>query len=127
MIEEHIYKILSEDVKISNIFSDNIQPLSGKKNTLPVLLYQVFQVDSEQDKGAKELKNEYVLRLHLFSEKYFDVAKAVLDLKELLHGKEIVEDNEIIVDLIRFDSFKDEYQEKAELFNRTMDFRLLKY
>ncbi|MBW3469078.1 tail completion protein gp17 [Arthrospiribacter ruber] len=127
MIEEHIYKILSEDVKISNIFSDNIQPLSGKKNTLPVLLYQVFQVDSEQDKGGKELKNEYVLRLHLFSEKYFDVAKAVLDLKELLHGKEIVEDNEIIVDLIRFDSFKDEYQEKAELFNRTMDFRLFKY
>lgn len=126
-IEEILYTLLKEDESLNEIFNGNIHPISGKKNKLPVLLYQLFQIDSEQSKTKGELKGEYILKLHVFSEKYTDVIDSIKKLKELLDFK-LIEDNGItVIDLIRFNSFTDEYNESSELYNRTLNYSIFIY
>lgn len=127
-IEELIFYVLSNSEDLENIFGDNIYPLSGKKNSLPVLLYQVYQYDAEPTKTNKTLKDSYLLKLHIFSEDYLDVVNSVDILKELFDFKELIDDNDnVVIDLVRFDKYSDEYEEKPELFNRTIEFTLHKF
>ena len=121
-MEKYIYKILESSTELEAIFGDNIQVLSGKNNKLPVILYQLFQVGTETAKSKGELKSEYVLKLHLFSEDYKDIMAASDICKELFDFKEIVEEDEIVIDLIKFMRYSNEYQEKAEVFNRSLEF-----
>lgn len=104
------------------MFGDNIQPLSGKKTKLPVILYQLFQIGTETSKTKGELKGEYILKLHLFSENYLDIMAASDICKELLDFKEVTEDEALVIDLIKFIKYSNEYQENAEVFNRTLEF-----
>jgi hypothetical protein len=125
MIEPYIYDVLVNDSVLSNIFTD-VQPINGKENILPIILYQIFLVDTEDSKNSKVLKEEYILRLHLFSEKYIDVISGVKRLKEMFDNVELFdEDDNVIVNLIRFFGYKDEYDTTSELYNRTIDFKLL--
>lgn len=126
-IEEVIYKVLSESDDLKEIFNNNINPLTSKKQKLPALMYQVFINNINATKTGSSLYDEYILRIHIFSENYIDVINGVDIIKELLDYKEFTDDEEnIIIDLIRFVSFSDVYEEKAELFNRTLDFSLYK-
>ena len=123
-IETYIYDILIESEAITDLFGDNIQPLSGKKTKLPVILYQLFQIGTETGKTKGELKGEYILKLHLFSENYLDIMAASDICKELLDFKEVTEDETLVIDLIKFIRYSNEYQENAEVFNRTLEFSL---
>lgn len=127
-IEEIIYNVLSNSADLTEIFGDNIYPLSAKKNTIPVLLYQVYQYDVDNTKTTKSLKDSYLLKLHIFSDDYMNVINSVDILKELLDFKEFSdEDDNVIIDLVRFEKYSDEYEQGAELFNRTLEFTLIKY
>ena len=121
-IETYIYDILINSEAITDLFGDNIQPLSGKKTKLPVILYQLFQIGTETSKTKGELKGEYILKLHLFSENYLDIMAASDICKELLDFKEVTEDEALVIDLIKFMRYSNEYQENAEVFNRTLEF-----
>ena len=121
-IETYIYDILINSEAITDLFGDNIQPLSGKKTKLPVILYQLFQIGTETSKTKGELKGEYILKLHLFSENYLDIMAASDICKELLDFKEVTEDEALVIDLIKFIKYSNEYQENAEVFNRTLEF-----
>lgn len=123
-IETYIYDILINSEAITNLFGENIQPLSGKKTKLPVILYQLFQIGTETSKTKGELKGEYILKLHLFSENYLDIMAASDICKELLDFKEVTEDEALVIDLIKFIKYSNEYQENAEVFNRTLEFSL---
>lgn len=121
-IETYIYDILINSEPITDLFGDNIQPLSGKKTKLPVILYQLFQIGTETSKTPGELKGEYILKLHLFSESYLDIMAASDICKELLDFKEVTEGETLVIDLIKFIKYSNEYQENAEVFNRTLEF-----
>lgn len=129
MIESAIFEALNSDTDLNTVFKNNISPLSGKKSELPSILYQLYQTDSVQTKNTGELMGEYVLRLHIFSEKYSDVVFAVQRLKELLDFQEIVDDEtgDILIDLIRFRGFREDYRETDEVFNRTIEFTVWEY
>jgi hypothetical protein len=129
MIEQTIFDILSNNAALNVIFNGNISPLSGKKSTLPAILYQLFQADSVQTKNSGELMGEYLLKIHVFSEKYSDVVSAVSSIRNLLDFKEIVDDDtdEVIIDMIRFKGFTEDYKENDEVFNRTLEFEIFKY
>ncbi|MDR7130689.1 hypothetical protein J2X69_003046 [Algoriphagus sp. 4150] len=124
-VEEVIYDVLSNDVNVTNIFGSNIFPLSAKKSKLPALMYRIFITDTNETKLTPSLKDFYILRLHIFSEDYMDVINAVKHLRNLLDFKEFSDDEDnVVIDLIKFESFTDEYEEKPELFNRVMDFSM---
>ncbi|SIS88576.1 hypothetical protein [Belliella pelovolcani] len=126
-IEEIIYNVLSESEDLKSIFGDNIHPLTSKKQKLPALMYTIFLTDVNHSKNSKSIMDIYTLRLHIFSEDYKEVIDAVDIIKELLDYKELVDDdNNILIDLIRFISYTDEYEEKPELFNRSIDFSIHK-
>lgn len=127
-IEETIFEVLSGSTELEEIFKGNIYPLTGKKSKLPALMYQIYQTDTENTKLSPSLKDLYLLKLHLFSEDYSDVVNSIGILKELLDFKEFTDDSDnIIIDLIRFESYTDDYEEKPELFNRTMTFSMHVY
>ncbi|ERM82386.1 hypothetical protein P872_18495 [Rhodonellum psychrophilum GCM71 = DSM 17998] len=123
-VEEIIYTVLIENLELKDIFNGNILPLTSKKNILPCMLYQVYQVETNATKTSKSLKDDYILKLHIFSEDYKLMIDSVNIIKELLDFKELTdsEDN-IIIDLIRFQSYTDEYEELPELYNRTLQFQ----
>lgn len=126
-IEEIIYNLLNESEDLKSIFGNNIHPLTSKKQKLPSLMYQVFLSDINHSKTSKSVMDIYTLRLHIFSEDYKEVIDAVDIIKELLDYKELLDDEDnILIDLIRFISYTDEYEEKPELFNRSMDFSVHK-
>ena len=127
-IEEIIYQTLSGSADLVEIFGENIYPLSGKMNQVPVLLYQIYQYDEESTKTSASLKDAYLLKLHVFSEDYKEVIDTGDILKDLLDFKELtdLEDN-VLVDLVRFSKYSDEYENGAELFNRTYEFELQVY
>ncbi len=123
-IEKYIYELLTGSQDITGLFGDNIQPLSGKKTKLPVILYQLFQTGTETSKNKGELKGEYILKLHLFSENYLDIMAASDICKELLDFKEVMDGEELVIDLIKFMKYSNDYQENAEVFTRTLEFSL---
>ena len=124
-IEETIFEVLSGSTELQEIFNNNIFPLTGKKSKLPALMYQVYQTDTEHTKLTSSLKDLYLLKLHLFSEDYSDVVNSIGILKDLLDNKEFTDqDDNIIIDLIRFEGFSDDFEEKSELFYRTMTFAM---
>ncbi|WP_200974431.1 hypothetical protein [Echinicola sp. 20G] len=126
-VEEIIYQVLSASTELQAIFGENVFPLvgsSGKK--LPVLLYEVKQVEVDHTKVSKSLKDGYLLKLNVFSENYKEVVDSVTILKELLDYKTFTdEEDNVVIDLVRFESFSDEFEENSELYHRGVNFTLL--
>ncbi|NHE57956.1 hypothetical protein [Cyclobacterium plantarum] len=125
-IEQIIYDTLKDSVPVNNIFNGNIFPLTGSNGKkLPILLYQIYQVEAEATKKTASLKDTYLLKLNIFSEDYADVVNSISVLKVLFDNKTYVDiDDNILIDLIRFDSYTDEFQENSEVHFRTMNFNV---
>ncbi len=127
-IEEIIFEVLSGSTDLEEIFGSNIFPLTGKKSKLPSLMYQLYQTDTENTKLSPSLKDLYLFKIHLFSEKYSDVVNSIGILKGLFDFKEFTDENDnVIIDLVRFESYTDDFEEKPELFYRTLTFSLHVY
>ncbi|WP_215225856.1 hypothetical protein [Echinicola shivajiensis] len=129
LIEEVIYDVLSNSTELSNIFGANIFPLVGSEGKpLPILLYQINQVDVNHTKTSKSLQDGYLLKINVFSEDYKQVIDAVKILKELLDFKSFTdEEDNVIIDLVRFSSYTDEFEESSEVYFRNINFELLTF
>jgi hypothetical protein len=123
-IQEAIYNLLSNSQPLLNIFGYGIYPLSSKKQKLPVLFYSVSQTEVNPTKTSKSLFNVYSLTIDLFSMDYIELCNASDILKNILDNKEILNGNEVLVNVCRFQGFTEDYNTTDELFTKTVNFNL---